>query len=50
MCSIYISFLSYSQVWSIEEKSDLFVGGKANRAILNFQEDFKKRVKKLNFN
>ena len=50
MCSIYISFLSYSQIWSIEEKGGFFVAGKANRAILNFQEDFKKRVKKLNFN
>ena len=48
MVSIYISFLSYSQIWSLQEKNNFFIAGKANRAVLNFQEDFKKRIKKLN--
>jgi len=41
MFSIYLSFLSYSQIWGIEKKDDFFLAGKANRAVLAFQEDFK---------
>ena len=48
MGSIYISFLSYSQIWAVQEDDNIFIAGKANRAILAFQEDFKKRVNKLN--
>lgn len=44
--SIYISFFSYSQIWGAEEGGKLLLGGKANRAVLAFQEDFKRIIKK----
>lgn len=46
--SIYISFLSYSQIWGIEEKDKLILAGKSNRAVLSFQEQFKRNIKKIN--
>ena len=45
MVSIYTSFLSYSQIWMLEIKGKLFLGGKSNRAVLFFQEEFRKLVK-----
>lgn len=48
MFSVYVSFLSYSQIWSLQEENKFFVSGKTNRAILEFQEDFKKRLTILN--
>lgn len=45
--SIYISFFSYSQVWGVEEGEKLVLGGKANRAVLAFQEEFKRIIKKI---
>jgi cytochrome c biogenesis protein len=45
--SIYISFFSYSQVWSVEEPGSLVIAGKANRAVLAFQEEFKRMLKKI---
>ena len=45
--SIYISFFSYSQVWGVEEGGKLLLGGKANRAVLAFQEEFKRVIKKI---
>ena len=47
MYSIYISFLSYSQVWGFESNTEVFVAAKSNREVLLFQEEFKKRLKKL---
>ena len=47
MLSIYISFFSYSQIWGIEQNQAFIVGGKSNRAILDFQETFKKSFKFL---
>ena len=44
MISVYMSFLSYSQIWGIEDKEEILLAGKANRAILGFQEDFKKKI------
>lgn len=49
MVSIYISFLSYSQIWTLQEANKFFVAGKTNRAILNFQEDFKTRLQKSKY-
>ena len=46
--SIYISFLSYSQIWGIEENDKLILAGKSNRAVLSFQEQFKRNIKKIN--
>ena len=45
--SIYISFLSYSQIWGIEENDKLILAGKSNRAVLSFQEQFKRNIKKV---
>ena len=44
MISTYASFLSYSQVWGFEIKNDYFMAGKTNRAVLDFQEKFKKLI------
>lgn len=49
MVSIYVSFFTYSQIWFVEANQNLLIGGKSNRAVLFFQEDFRKilnRVKK----
>jgi len=42
MISIYISFISYSQVWEYRTVNNLFIGGKSNRAVLYFQQELKK--------
>ena len=47
MLSIYISFFSYSQIWGIEQNQLFIIGGKSNRAVLSFQETFKKCIKML---
>ena len=46
MVSIYVSFLTYSQLWTLENKESLFVAGTSNRAVLFFQEEFRKFVNK----
>ena len=45
MGSIYVSFLSYSQIWEIESNFELVTGGTSNRAVLSFQEEFRRIVK-----
>ena len=45
MVSIYVSFLSYSQIWELESNFDLVTGGTSNRAVLSFQEEFRRIVK-----
>ena len=45
--SIYISFLSYSQIWGVESNEDVFIAAKSNREVLLFQEEFKKLIAKL---
>ena len=42
MLSIYISFFSYSQIWGVEQLKRFTVAGKSNRAVLSFQENFKR--------
>lgn len=42
--SVYISFISYSQIWQFETATNLLIGGKSNRAILFFQEELKRMV------
>ena len=44
MISIYVSFFSYSQIWLTESKGSLTLGGKSNRAVLFFQEDFRRMI------
>lgn len=48
MVSVYISFLTYSQIWSVENRGSLILAGKSNRAVLFFQEEFRRMVKKTN--
>mgnify|MGYP003326651972 CR=1 FL=1 len=45
MVSIYVSFLSYSQIWELESNFDLVTGGTSNRAVLSYQEEFRRNVK-----
>ena len=45
MISIYVSFFNYSQLWFLEGDKSLLLGGKSNRAILFFQEEFRKFIK-----
>jgi cytochrome c biogenesis protein len=47
MFSVYLSFISYSQVWQVEHSTNLMLGGKSNRAVLYFQQEFRKIVKSL---
>jgi cytochrome c biogenesis protein len=42
MTSIYVSFFTYSQVWLIETKDQILLGGTSNRAVLFFQGEFRK--------
>lgn len=49
MMSIYISFFTYSQIWFFEEQKGILVGGKSNRAVLFFQEEFRKILKRATF-
>jgi cytochrome c biogenesis protein len=46
MVSIYVSFFTYSQIWFVEVKKNIVVGGKSNRAVLFFQQEFKKIIKR----
>jgi cytochrome c biogenesis protein len=46
MLSVYVSFISYSQIWQSEALNRLIVGGKSNRAVLYFQEELKRIVQK----
>jgi len=46
MVSIYVSFFTYSQIWLVEREKVTTVGGKSNRAVLFFQEEFRKIMKK----
>ena len=42
MFSSYVSFVSYSQIWGVENNEQLVLAGTSNRAVLNFQEEFRK--------
>lgn len=46
LISIYISFLTYSQIWLVELTEKTEVGGYSNRSVLFFQEDFRKIVRR----
>lgn len=47
MISIYVSFFTYSQIWLVEFQNYLNIGGKSNRAVLFFQEEFRKLLKRV---
>jgi cytochrome c biogenesis protein len=42
ICSVYASFISYSQIWGIEKNNYILFSGNSNRAVLFFQTEFKK--------
>lgn len=46
MLSIYVSFFTYSQIWLLETPKKLRVGGKSNRSVLFFQQEFRTLLKR----
>nr|WKK50213.1 ccs1 [Ochrosphaera neapolitana] len=47
MISVYVSFFSYSQIWGLENYESFLISGKSNRAVLDFQEHFKKLFRNI---
>ena len=45
MISSLISYISYSQIWIIQEKQKIFIGGNTTRAIFEFELEFFKFIK-----
>lgn len=40
MVSTLISYISYSQIWIVQEQKKVFIGGNTTRAILDFELEF----------
>lgn len=38
--SVLLSYISYSQIWAIKKKSNLYLSGRTNRAIYTFEQEF----------
>jgi cytochrome c biogenesis protein len=45
MISTLISYISYSQIWIIQEKQKVFIGGNTTRALFEFELEFFKFIK-----
>jgi cytochrome c biogenesis protein len=45
MLSTLISYITYSQIWIIQKKDKLFIGGTTNRALFDFELEFFKFIK-----
>nr|YP_003734636.1 c-type cytochrome biogenensis protein [Kryptoperidinium foliaceum]ADI40421.1 c-type cytochrome biogenensis protein [Kryptoperidinium foliaceum] len=45
MISTLISYITYSQIWLIQQKNKLFIGGNTNRAVFEFELEFFKFIK-----
>ena len=45
MLSTLISYITYSQVWILQENRELFLGGTTNRATFDFELEFLKFIK-----
>lgn len=45
MLSTLISYVTYSQIWIVENQKQLFIGGTTNRAIFDFELEFLKFIK-----
>ena len=45
MGSTLMSYITYSQIWIIKNKKQLFIGGTTNRAIFDFELEFFKIIK-----
>jgi cytochrome c biogenesis protein len=45
MASTLISYITYSQMWIIQQNQKLFIGGTTNRAVFDFELEFFKIIK-----
>lgn len=45
MLSTLISYITYSQIWIVQKKNQLFIGGTTNRAVFDFELEFFKFIK-----
>jgi cytochrome c biogenesis protein len=45
MLSTLLSYITYSQIWIIQNNQKLFIGGTTNRALFNFELEFFKLIK-----
>lgn len=48
--SVFLSYVSYSQIWAIKMSNSLYLSGQTNRATYFFEQDFIKMLRKLNTN
>tara|TARA_B110000967_G_scaffold1698_1_gene1788 strand:+ start:20803 stop:22083 length:1281 start_codon:yes stop_codon:yes gene_type:complete len=46
MLSTLISYITYSQIWILSSKGNIFIGGNTNRAKFEFELEFKKLINK----
>jgi cytochrome c biogenesis protein len=44
MLGVVMSYFSYSQVWALETEAGLYLGGKTNRALVTFEQEFARLV------
>ena len=45
MLSTLVSYLTYSQIWIIKNKNEIFIGGNTTRATFDFEIEFLKLIK-----
>ena len=45
MISTLISYITYSQIWIVQDKKKIFIGGNTTRATFDFELEFLKLVK-----
>lgn len=45
MISTLVSYITYSQIWIIQKKQRIFIGGNTNRAVFDFELDFLKIIR-----
>ena len=46
--SVFLSYLTYSQIWIVQEDNKTFIGGTTTRALFNFELEFLKIINKRN--
>jgi cytochrome c biogenesis protein len=40
ICSVLLSYVSYSQIWAIKKEKSLYLCGRTNRAVYSFEKEF----------
>lgn len=45
MVSTLISYITYSQIWIVQDKKNIFIGGNTTRAVFDFEIEFFKLIK-----